>query len=892
MGTWTSIQTGNVSPGQPLLADEMILLTDGSVLIHNQNRGTANLASASAAQWLRLTPDDQGEYDTAGVKWSSVLTMSTARQYFGSGILRDGRVFVVGGEDTNDTVNTPILFPGQDSPLGEIFNPVTNQWTPLTKPSTFSYIRGDAPACVLADGRVLFGAINSTQTAIWDPAYNTWSAAGAGGAKAARPNEETWTLLPDGSVLTVDVFSQPVGAAERYVPADDAWVPAGSPPDALVLQQVISPQFGAVKSNEIGPAVLLPNGTVFAIGATGQTALYNPAAVTPWSAGPSFPAAASTGLNPTLTAIDAPACLLPNGQVVCMAGQTIVIPPAAPGQPATCWSNNLQFFEFNPSSNATTIPLLDSQPQQVPPLQGSWPGINTFTYQCWFLLLPNGKLLCSAGQGNLYFYAPDGGPQPGWRPTITSVPATIMTGGTFTITGKQLNGLSQAVSYGDDGQIATNYPLVQLTSNATNPPTVRYLRTFNFSSMGVAVTGDVTADVDVPCDLAAGQWQLVVIANGIPSASIPVEVIERSAASPFNFDGWLHNDTTSGNGDGGDDVGDSVELGKENYLLHYVINQNSSSLSDCSNTTSVENYAENNAAFTGHNHHNGQGVVGLFGQSDGCAGSIGVGGTAAGWGVAGAASANAVDILNHGNSADFAPYPSNVGVFGVGDDFGIYGQNRVSAGQTATRLPSPGKVAVYGVGDTAGIEGDSDLIDVPNGADVGTGVVGKSIQGIGVLGQGTGGAAPSEAIPPYIGVHGLSQANPVLPYPTRPEYFATGVLGVGDATGVFGVGDVRGGVFQTTADPAAETFANVQLSPRPLKLEKFAEQVYTPAGQLPALPEKGSPGDILAVQTTDGDGQPSVELWVCIRPARAVREHTLGASWARIKYDIVVTGSG
>ena len=107
------------------------------------------------------------------------------------------------------------------------------------------------------------------------------------------------------------------------------------------------------------------------------------------------------------------------------------------------------------------------------------------------------------------------------------MPATVMTGGTFTITGKQLNGLSQAVSYGDDGQMPTNYPLVQLTSNATNPPTVRYLRTFNFSSMGVAVTGDVSADVDVPCDLAAGQWQLVVIANGIPSASVPVEVIER-----------------------------------------------------------------------------------------------------------------------------------------------------------------------------------------------------------------------------------------------------------------------------------------------------------------------------------------------------------------------------
>ena len=50
----------------------------------------------------------------------------------------------------------------------------------------------------------------------------------------------------------------------------------------------------------------------------------------------------------------------------------------------------------------------------------------------------------------------------------------------YTISGTQLNGLSQAVSYGDDAQTATNYPIVQL-SNAEGD--VKYLPTSNFSTM-------------------------------------------------------------------------------------------------------------------------------------------------------------------------------------------------------------------------------------------------------------------------------------------------------------------------------------------------------------------------------------------------------------------------
>jgi hypothetical protein len=90
--------------------------------------------------------------------------------------------------------------------------------------------------------------------------------------------------------------------------------------------------------------------------------------------------------------------------------------------------------------------------------------------------------------------------------------------------GKQLNGLSQACAYGDDQQMATNYPLVRLRNKAGE---ATYCRTFDHSTMGVA-TGNVIhhTHFEVPDHLPHGEYRLVVIANGI--ASHPIDVhIER-----------------------------------------------------------------------------------------------------------------------------------------------------------------------------------------------------------------------------------------------------------------------------------------------------------------------------------------------------------------------------
>jgi hypothetical protein len=93
--------------------------------------------------------------------------------------------------------------------------------------------------------------------------------------------------------------------------------------------------------------------------------------------------------------------------------------------------------------------------------------------------------------------------------------------------GTQFNGLSQAVTYGDDAGMATNYPIVRLTKPSTGQ--VVYLRSYDFSSMGIATGTRIPHDlqsctVDIPSNIPTGHWDLVVIANGISSRSHKVHI--------------------------------------------------------------------------------------------------------------------------------------------------------------------------------------------------------------------------------------------------------------------------------------------------------------------------------------------------------------------------------
>ncbi|MBV9776226.1 MAG: hypothetical protein JO143_04170 [Acetobacteraceae bacterium] len=448
----------------------MLLLTDGTVMCQDSDK----------PHWWRLTPDGTGSYVNG--TWSQLADSSNGPLYFASAVLRDGRVFVAGGEYNNGNVVVDLL-------AAEIYDPVANKWVSISTPPGWTHI-GDASCCVLPDGRVLIGSIDDNRCAIYDPIANSWSAAGSKHNRTS--NEETWTLLPDQTVMTVDCAGAP--QTEKFVIALNQWSLSGNTPTNLVESSSI----------EIGPAVLLPDGRLFAIGATGQTALYTPPPVSAqlgsWAQGPVFPPQAA---GQTLGAKDAPACLMPNGLVLCAAGPVDGV--------SGHYLTPTYFFEFNPATNTLT-------PAPNPPTNGGPP------YLGRLMLLPTGQALFANGSNNMQVYTPSGSPDPVWKPTITSAPTTVQIGSTHVLAGRQINGLSQAVSYGDDATMATNYPIVRIHNDTTGH--ITYCRTFNHSTLGVN-TGTVihTTEFTVPAGTPLGASHLTVVANGIASDPVPVNIV-------------------------------------------------------------------------------------------------------------------------------------------------------------------------------------------------------------------------------------------------------------------------------------------------------------------------------------------------------------------------------
>jgi hypothetical protein len=467
--------------------------------------------------------------------------------FFASQVLADGRVIVNGGEaDYSQQSGNPAVFqcstnPAVDSTKGSLYDPQTNAWVPVPPPAGWATI-GDAASVLLGVNTVTGAASNSNYMVqnccdnTGPPNFNplptqfqaaiatitprpgntvTWTTTAAG--KQQPNNEEGWTLLTTGQVLTVN--TNPCNPApgvcnplttEWFDPATRQWRNAGNTPATLVSQNPRS---------ETGPAVGIGQNMVVACGwANGTIAGYRFAFG--WTAQTAFPGGVSVP--------DGPASLLPNGNILVQTGVQCTMPST--------------FFEFNSSALTPVNPgpvgstATGNQPQC--PAGAGANVTNTAAFQGRMILLPTGQVLWNAGEGvnctSIYTTTTAGNPNPAMRPPprIFSLSSSNLTqGNTFSLNATMLRGWSQGAAYGDDAQSSTNYPLVLITNNTTQNRC--FARTHNWDSPN-SVQFDIPPAVTPAanwlliqhaCDTTGGGAStLVVIVNGFVSNSMPVTV--------------------------------------------------------------------------------------------------------------------------------------------------------------------------------------------------------------------------------------------------------------------------------------------------------------------------------------------------------------------------------
>lgn len=460
-GTWTPTKNAPASA-----VAHALLLNDGSVLVNSM------FFQNHSDPWYRLVPDKTGSYING--TWSNAGSLPSGYNplYFASSLLPSGQVVVMGGEYNNGSA----VWTTQ----GALYNPNSKTWTGLTAPSGWTTV-GDAQSIILPNGHMMMANCCTTQEAILTLTGTTATWATTGTGKFDDNDEEGWTMLPGGKILTVDAYV-PSGCCKMgyqiYDPTTGAW----TTPTNNTVVNLVDPS-----SLELGPMPLLPNGTVFAAGATTNNAIYTPSTGT-WASAPKF--------GGTLDIADGPAAVLPDGNALF---------DTSPG----VFNTGSKFFEWDGTTlnatAATSNAAIDS------------------SYVGNMVVLPTGQVLFTDFSSTVEIYTPVGQPCAGCAPTIKTV-ATSLTHGSKNnkITGTQFNGLTQGAYYGDDNQSATNFPIVRITDSKGS---VVYCKTHGW--LGGVATGSklVSAQFDIPLTINLGAASLVVVTNGIPSKAVTVTII-------------------------------------------------------------------------------------------------------------------------------------------------------------------------------------------------------------------------------------------------------------------------------------------------------------------------------------------------------------------------------
>jgi len=336
----------------------------------------------------------------------------------------------------------------------------------------------DSPSLVLGDGRPfnlahgyndVWTYSSASGSFIKEMAYNQYDSDAEGGS----------ALLPDGSAFIGDA------AFERYHPETDSW----SEVARLQYDEFTAQPPGT----EIGPFVMLYDGTLLVLGGSAHNGLYSYINDS-WVLTDDTPPFNGQPMDHG----DTPACVARDGTVLTIATNNT----EGGGQGV---SQILQYVPNHaPMQHWVQVPNPDSVPT-----------LSTEADRMRMVALPSGEILVTGleDNGDLWLYTPSGPTDPSWRPTITSSPYLYF--GTFRLAGSQLNGLTSGSDFGDDQKSPTNYPIVTLTGPSG---AVTFARSFQFDQRAPRPSWNGSCSVVVP-GLAPGFYTVNVTTNGVTSGN-------------------------------------------------------------------------------------------------------------------------------------------------------------------------------------------------------------------------------------------------------------------------------------------------------------------------------------------------------------------------------------
>jgi len=466
--SWTNVTAS------PQAIGPILQLRDGRILAHSDQNGNAN-------SWYILSPASDGTYETG--TWAGPYNMQSgyAPFFFSSVVMLDGKtVLAEGGEYNNgQSVWTTLGSLGTVTPFGGM------TWVANSPPTGWSTI-GDAESDLMANGKYLQSNCCTKQTAFYN-GPNSWIA--GPNVLAVRNDESGYTSLPDGRVLMVDVQTNSnCGNSTKSSEVLDA---NGV---AWTCGPQLTQQLWQQSDQELGSAVLFypsskyPKGGVFQMGGNAVASNILDFNTFTWATGPTLS---------NYDQADGPGALEPNGKVLEM---------ISPG----LFNAGCTFAEFDPIAGTLTATANNSQ---CP---------SSSSYEGHMMIFPTGQIGSLSFETQIHLYKGTGSPVSGVAATIIPV-ANVVLGGSKNnkLYGFQLNGLSENNAYGDDYQMATNYPLIRFKDSSGK---VWYGFTHDDSSHSIAPNTLSYTLYDLNPAMPPGSYTMQTVTNGIGSNIVNIHV--------------------------------------------------------------------------------------------------------------------------------------------------------------------------------------------------------------------------------------------------------------------------------------------------------------------------------------------------------------------------------